>query len=230
MNRGYKILFGILLLLGGVYAITGASVSTPAFLTRWAATTAGNVTTEGGNISSTNLTSGALTDRWAGFFGNVTGSVYLTDNSGGTTNYLYTWSASDPTAGEVCASEASAFNWASVSTATAAQVNTAWSFGSAPDNATNTFTGSTCNLTFVQGNVNNTADTGTNQGSYVNDTFQTCVVGNTTNNAETDFAFCTLINSTGKNYLGQSADYEIIVPTTYGAGQYETYYFYVEID
>jgi len=226
-----KILFvflGLLLLGSGlVMAISNASVSgTP--LDRWGGNAnAGSITTEGGNITSANVAANTLTDRWAGFFGNVTGNIYLTDNSGNTTNYLFMWTASSPT-GYVCVSENNNFPFGSATNATAAGIDGAWSFGAATDNATNTFTTSTCDITFYNPYVEIT-DTATAKNA-TNSAFETCAIDDGTSSpAETDFAFCTAINQSGKNYLNQSADYELIVPTTVGSAT-ETYYFYAELN
>ncbi len=232
MNMKYIALFGVMLLFSGVFAISGATVGTQTNLTRWTGDTAGSIVTEGGNISAQNVSLGALTDKWAGLFGNITGSIYLTDDSGGTTNYIYTWVGSDANGGEVCASTNNAFTWATVSNAIAADLDDVWNFGAASDNATNTFTGSTCDLTFAQGSVTNTADTADSQGNNAGDTFQTCVVDDGSSTTKGNFAFCTQINSTGGNFLGDAADYELIVPTSYGTGPstLETYYFYAEFN
>jgi hypothetical protein len=52
-------------------------------------------------------------------------------------------------------------------------------------------------------------------------------VGSTT---EGDFLFCVNASMAGaaNGYDGKTVDYELIVPTTYGAT--ETYYFYVELN
>ena len=226
-NKTLFVFLGLLLLGSGlVMAISNASVSgTP--LDRWAGdTTAGNITTEGGNITSANVAANTLTDRWAGFFGNVTGNIYLTDNSGGTTSYLFMWTADSPT-GYVCVSESNNFPFGNAEKTTAAEINSAWSFGTATDSATNTFTTSTCDITFNNPYVEIT-DTATAKNA-TNSAFETCAIDHTTASAETDFAFCTAINQTGRNYLNDSADYELIVPTTFG-NVTETYYFYAELN
>jgi len=227
-NKTLFVFLGLLLLGSGlVMAISNASVSDVTRLTRWGGdATAGSIATEGGNITSANVAANTLTDRWAGFFGNVTGNIYLTDASGGTTGYLFMWTANSPT-GYVCVSENNNFPFGSAENTTAVDINGAWSFGAATDNATNTFTTSTCDITFYNPykSITGTA----NAKNATNSAFETCAIDHTTASAETDFAFCTAINQSGKNYLNDSADYELIVPTTVGNAT-ETYYFYAELN
>ena len=230
-----KILFvflGLLLLGSGlVMAISNASVSDVAPLTRWGGdATAGSITTEGGNITSANVAANTLTDRWAGFFGNVTGAIYLTDNSsvsGGTiNNYLFMWTVDSSTTGYVCVSESDNFPFGSAVATTAGKINTAWNFSAATDNATNTFTTSTCDITFNNPYVEITGTV--NAKNATNSAFETCAIDDGGSD-KPNFAFCTAINQSGVNYLNQDADYELIVPTRVGDAT-ETYYFYAELN
>jgi len=229
-NKTLFVFLGLLLLGSGlVMAISNATVTDVAPLTRWGGdATAGNITTEGGNITSANVAANTLTDRWAGFFGNVTGNIYLTGNSGNTTNYLFMWTVDSSTTGYVCVSENNNFPFGSATSATAAGIDGAWSFGAATDNATNTFTTSTCSITFNNPSVSisNTA----NAKNATNSAFETCAIDDgTADPQEANFAFCTAINQSGVNYLGDAANYELIVPTTVGDAT-ETYYFYAELN
>ncbi|MEM4166114.1 MAG: hypothetical protein QW255_02010 [Candidatus Bilamarchaeaceae archaeon] len=229
---GYKkflfVFLGLLLLGSGlVMAISNATATRDADLARWGGeTSAGSITTEGGNISQVNVSAGTLTDRWAGFFGPVDGYIYLTDAGNATTSYLFRWTASAPS-GWICVSTNNNFPFASAEGTTAAAINSAWNFGSATDNATNTFTLSTCDITFYNPS-NSISDTATadHAGSS---TFETCAIVRTGGTGETDFAFCSAINQAGTNYAGVAADYELIVPTTLGS-ETETYYFYAELN
>lgn len=212
-------LFGVVLFGAGfVMAISGA---TPTLVSdsRWSGATAGSDTTEGGNISAVNVTGTALTDKWAAYWGNVTGSIVLGDN----TNQLFTWTWTPGTGGEVCLSTASAFDFSGASTATGSDVDTAWSFtGTDADSGDNTFGGS-CNLAFAGGSV-----TGTEMINHEDSTYNTCVVDDGAGATESDYAFCSNIG-TANAYNGIGANYEVMVPTTSGANT-ETYYFYVELD
>jgi len=220
-------LFGVLLLgMGLVFAISGAATSGETDLARWTGATAGNATTEGGNITDVDVDADSLTDRWGAFFGNVSGYLSLTDGAGVNDVYNWTWAAASQ--GEVCVSTDQAFDWANVEDSDAADVvamNTAFGLGAAVDNTTGTFSTNNCGLTFDQGAVANTANV-THMGLS---SFETCAVDDSVTGTEGGFAFCTNIDATGTNYNGTTANYEIMVPTTPGAGNAETYYFFAEL-
>ena len=217
-------LFGVLLVFGMAFATPfNASAQNQQNLTRWTGGATDNVAvTEGGNISSMNLSANTLTDRWAAFFGNLTGSIYLTDAGGQTTNYVYSWTAAASNGGYACASNASAFGFAAATNVSSlASLNTYFNLGAASDNATATFTQGPCNLNFAgqaAGLGNHSVATGN-----AADTFSTCAI-----QSGTAYAFCTAANSTGVNYLGNGANYELMVPTAPGTALM-TYYFYAEL-
>lgn len=201
------------------YALSGVSVSKGAVI-RWSGGGAGTDTTEGGNITLINVSSTSLTDKWAAYYGNITGSLSLTN---GTYN-VYVWSWSISTGGKVCIGENSTLP-TSLTNTNATAVNTAFSLGSAADNATNTFTAANCTMAFSEGTVTNTAYAKHQSLS----TFFTCpVYDNSGQTGKTSFMFCTNI-SNGTSFHNQSVNYEIMVPTTPGTGT-ETYYFYAEFN
>lgn len=229
------VLFAVFLAVSGMaLAIRGATIDgTFTDLDRWTATTGGGPdTTEGGNITYGNLTGNSLTDRWAGYFGNISGAtIYLTDEVGGSNNYLYQWTITGGSeSGEVCVSTASAFDFTTATGATAAEVNTGFGLGSYADNATNTFDDGNCaNFTFEeQGVVISSAAEADHMSQSA---FSTCAVDDGTPGASyDDFAFCTTINTSGQNYNASAAEYELIVPTNFStATAFTQYYFYIEV-
>jgi len=212
-------LIGVMLFGAGiVLAISGAQPTQVGTQSRWNGNTSGNVTTEGGNITQVTVSAATLTDRWAAFWGNVSGSIRLGDGS----NYVYNWVTATPTGGEVCVSTNGTMTFASLAAATATGINTAFVLGSGSDNATNTFTNATCTVTISQGSVANCANTTTTGG------FNTCAItsGGT---AKSNHAFCTVVNATGQNYFGQTVNYQIIAPTNNSVNATETYFFYLEL-
>lgn len=227
MMKNTIVVLGVALLMAGVVlAISGAGVAVQNEV-RWVpGASTGNDTTEGGNITALNLSANSLTDKWAAYFGNVTGQIILDDD--GTGNAVYTWTVTSSPSGEVCASQDASFPFASAQVGAAADIDTVWVFGSAADNAANTFTTSTCDLVFTEATVTDTA-TATHQGAS---SFETCAIDEGTAAVEDDFAFCAIINSAGTNYNGASANYEIMVPTTNATGiaGSETYWFFVELN
>ncbi len=218
-------IFGFVVLSSVVFAMTQATVSGQVEYGRWAGLTAGNATTEGGNISGVNLNGTMLTDKWASFFGNVTGGIRLTDFTGVNDVYSWTWSATE--GGEVCLTQDSGFSWASATTTTAADVDGAFLFGAAPDNATNTYLDGTCSIT-IDEVVGAISTTGTSLMGL--STFSNCVLQDQGSPTEGDLAFCAPINGSGTNWEGNASNYEVMVPTTATDGAVETYYFFVELN
>jgi hypothetical protein len=193
------------------------------FLDRFGTNTSNNITTEGGNISFQGVAASTLTDRWAGLYGNVSGHIYLTDADTGTSAPLYSWDVSDPNRLVVCASTSDAYQFVSSGPGTGADVDSAWGFGGALDNASNTFNTTTCSLILIEGIINNTGNA-KHQGAS---TFSTCLAKS--GSGKGSLAFCTAINQTGRSFNNQTSKYELIVPTSFGTGIVETYYMYAEL-
>ena len=222
------IVFGLMVLIvlaSLVFAISGATLSSLTQRGRWAGDSASSATTQGGNITGVNVTVSQLTTRWASFYGNLTGTIKLTDSVG--TQNVYSWTWTNTNGGKVCASTNSAVTWASSNTTNGSDIDSAYAFGSASDNATNTLT-SLCNFTLNTPVVNltNTSSV-THQGLSG---FKTCAMKQAASvPTKSQTTFCTVINTSGTNYNGESAQYEIMVPTNATANSNETYYFYAEI-
>ncbi len=224
-------LFAVILAVSGVaMAIPQNATVTATDLGRWVPSgVADNRTTEGGNITEANLTAQAqLTDRWAGFFGQVTEANIILA-AAGDTNYLYTWAGNLTTGGEVCVSTDPAFGWATVVSALDSDIETAWAFGAVLDSAAATYNTSGCAMNFTGVPVANT-----NNSDQVNSdglsSFYTCVFSDTGSPAvKNDLAFCAQISDDATGYDGATVDYELIVPTNDSPDGTETYYFFVEL-
>ena len=210
----------VLLFCGAVFALSGASTS-GASNSRWTGASASSLPTEGGNITSANIVSTSLTDRWAAFYGNVSGTINLTSG----TASMYSWSWTATSGGKVCASTGSTVS-GSASAATGTDINGFWAFGSAADNATNTFSTANCSMTLTNGVVTNTANV-SHKGSSV---YQTCAMFIGGTSAKSNMFFCTAINTSGVAFNGQNANYELMVPTNSSASATEVYYFYAELN
>ncbi len=221
-NKWLYALFGVLLLGGFAFAtVVGATVGTEDERGRWVSGAAGSVDTEGGNISGVNVSVATLTDRWAAFFGNVTGSIVLTDNA---SQNVYTWAWEPTDGGEVCVNTGGTFNWASFGAGSAANVDSFFGIGTATDSAANTMTNTSCSLTL------NGATYGTLPGVTDASGFETCVIGEGGASTKDDLAFCTVLDNSGTNYMGEDYNYEVMVPTNATDGASETYYFFVELN
>jgi len=67
---------------------------------RMNASAAGNTTAIAGNVTELAISGYSITQSWQGYFGNVTGTIMLADNSD---NVMYNWSLASPE-GEIYAS------------------------------------------------------------------------------------------------------------------------------
>lgn len=212
---------------GSLVNLYKANVTNVTHLERWGSNISGTpVITEGGNITSINTYSEQLTDRWAAFFGNVSIDIYLTDNDSATTNYLFKWHWTPDNSGVLCVSTNSTLGTINITGANSFDIDVAWGFdSSSSDCAEKTFNNTNCSLVFGNVVVDNAdyANTGTAG------VFRTCAFKTKLVPKKDELLFCTAINSTGQAYSGVPANYELIVPTSYGYNVFETYYFYVSV-
>lgn len=185
-------------------------------------------TTEGGNITRLNITAvNSSTEHWAGYLGLLSSTGMMIVLQDASENVFYNWSWNTANEGEVCAGIATSYVWNDLEAGAAADLDTAWAFGGISDTAVNTFTSTgDINLTGVE--ISGAPAAGT--GEDVADTFKTILVRDATGSTtDSDFLFCADTQiGTGTGYDGSPADYEVIVPVSYGAT--ETYYFYVELN
>ncbi len=85
----------------GATATTASQGSAPAG-------TAGTTTATGGEVVQSNLSAYQSTDKWVGFFGEVSGDIRLADSSN---NIFYQWTIADPTGGVVYVTNATVTDW-----------------------------------------------------------------------------------------------------------------------
>lgn len=215
----------------------GASVSV-ASESRWANLFSGNATLapQAGNITAvTHPVTYQLTDRWAVYVGNASGNLTLGNNITGV--YQWAWSPSD-NGGAICITTNSSFDFISIAGANATEIDTAWGFASdASDNAAGTFLNGSCSVNLSQSSATalNRSKTGQNNSL---DAFYTCPLKSPSGVSVSQgmkgaFAFCSpILGATGKSFDNQSADFEIIAPTTYSVGTsgQEIYYFYATLN
>ncbi|MBN1646185.1 hypothetical protein JW868_04060 [Candidatus Woesearchaeota archaeon] len=62
-----------------------------------------------GNVSNVNVTGTSITERWAGFYGNISGGIKLADSSN---NVFFEWTVSDLTDAVVYIANGSVSSWA----------------------------------------------------------------------------------------------------------------------
>jgi len=215
------ILLGIIL-IGLVFAIQPAESWTVGGTGKYTQQFHANVTTEGGNVTNVDLSSNISTEKWAGYWGNISGEVVLSPG----TNLFYTWAWTSANGGEVCAVAAqSGFSWSTVQATAAVAIDNIWGF-SGVDNAANTLNDASCNV-FVAGNpIVGSTGSFTGVGG-----FETCAVADGAGPvAKSDIAFCANITQNGALFNGQPGDYELLAATNETAGGFETHYFWLELD
>jgi hypothetical protein len=204
------------------FAITPASNWTMGTSGKYSPTTAGGFVTAGGNVTDINIESNQSTSKWAGIYGNVSGSITLAKNS---TVIFYTWTWTPVNGAKICASTNSSFG-AITSNGTAAGVDTAWGFtiSTDMDTAANTMT-SACTLANVTGSdITGSAAVNT---SGVDAGTETCVSKQDTGTTKDSYVFCAPIIGTGFTFDGLLRNYAMMVPTAQSGT--ETYYFYLEL-
>ncbi|MCI0503698.1 right-handed parallel beta-helix repeat-containing protein, partial [Candidatus Micrarchaeota archaeon] len=201
-----------------------ANITNVTDLPRWEGGPAANASTAGGNVTNLNISGTMLTDRWAGYYGNITAEKWLRENDSGEYVYSWTWSAAN--GGTVCLSTNSTAYEVDAMAASAGDIDSAWGFGNMSDSAAYTFTSTNCSLDFGAGQVSNTAyaDTGSTGG------FITCAIKNAEMPPKPGLFFCTAIQQNGQFWNGENGNFEVLVPANDAQGATETYYFYVNLD
>gem|GEM_PF-1483187 len=220
-----SVLITVLNMTGNQTSLYMANVTNATALPRFVYNASGNLSSEGGNITGSNIYTEQLTDRWAAFYGNITGSIILTDKEGANNVYQWGWTPTD--GGVVCTSTNSSVTDLKLYPADGDDIDAAWGFApSEADSGRNTFNQTGCGLTIGTTPITNAgyADTGPAGG------FVTCSLKAEIPATKPDMFFCTNITQNGVFWNNETGDFELMVPTAFGNNVYETYYFYVNLD
>jgi len=184
----------------------------------------------GGTITSVDHGSATTqTQHWAGYYGDVGGSIRLGDVG----SEMYKWSANDDVGGEVYASTASSIAWASIVAESGANVDNNVSYLSgASDSATTTFS-TTNSADITVGTTTVALGDASATHTYVNGTVQTTSFEEAILYDGTNIVWTAIISPNTDGFeSGYSAhDYQMIVPENEeGATAATTYYFFVELE
>ena len=216
--------------LAAVLALTPVLAAEPAGAdtTVGASETGVSTTSTQQNISAGNLTfvdvnSDYVTNKWTGFYGNISGSFLLGDSSG---NNFFEWTVADMTDAVVYASN-STINWGSGSFfPLAASFASPWLLGSGTDNFTNTFNQSEDFVSpdFFTGSnqVNSTPYVETFNASGQASGLKTYGLRN---NATNQSVFAAKVVDDTNGFNNATVDYQMLVP----AFSVVSYYFYIEL-
>ena len=219
-------LLAALLALGVAFALAEVGVDGTVSSTTWTPTTTSvSQSVSAGNIYTMNLTATEQTYRWAGFLGNLTGTIVLRDAAG---KDFYTWTITDPSGSVIYATENSGFDPANLQATTTSEAEGIYTYAaSGTDKISNTYTGTG---TLTRPNGASVANTPTaTVGAWTNYLMKTAATPGST----ADFAWAVVVNNDQTTYTGSgTVDYELLIPedeTSTGAGAATTYYFYVEL-
>lgn len=198
----------------------GAAVSagTPETKTN---TSAEFVPAQGGNITTVDISGETQTQRWQGFYGNVSGNLTLTDASG---DRLFAWDLIN-VAGEVFASLNQTVDWTTISGVTDCHTDEEIT-GTGNDRVNETYIRNTT----VSFDVAGTTITDACQTfTYVSSSpqakdFEAVILNATTAN---NTVYAARINSSTVSFDGGLNDYQLMVPAN---STPLTYWFYVEFN
>ena len=222
MKKYITALMAILVLLAMPIALAapdGATVTVGA-TERGSSNAAGTASTEAGNVTEVNISGTAITSRWAGFYGNISAGLVLSDAAN---NKFYEWTVSDVSGAVVYATNASVSDWSTsnIVAATASDMP-AFLTQSTADNYSNTYNAQEAftSATYSIANTNYAA------------TYSNGVAGNlksyslkaTTENALI-WAGKALDDETA--FDGGQVDYQVLVPVD--GTTTTTYNFYLEL-
>ena len=188
-------------------------------------TAAESVTTEGGNVTEVDLGTNASTEKWAGFFGNVSGELVLAE--AGTGPYMYRWTYDVGSGGTVCASIGDNPVWTFAAIASGViDAVTAWDFPVADaDSATRTMTNTSGQVT-LEGALQPASASLTSEGGT---TWQTVAYGTGGATTKDALIFCVNITEGGDNFKGGDSDFQLMAPTNSTVDTTEEYFFYLEL-
>ncbi|MBU0667265.1 MAG: hypothetical protein ABIC91_02615 [Nanoarchaeota archaeon] len=208
-------------------APAGTGTITPTSSSRMTDPANGQLTAEAGNVTNFDVSSIRNTNYWAGFYGDVTGTITL-ETSGGAT--FYNWSDASPT-GEIYASRDNSVTWGSIACASGANV-------AAEEGTLNILptASDSMNATFYRVGNHSQFDVGTE--SFTEDECDYRTNAFDSSGAQivnwdqillyegSHLVYSTIINQDTSGFDGSNYDFELLVATN---TTIQTYYFYVEI-
>jgi len=217
----YATLFALVFASLGVAfaAVPGGASITSSDLGEFPASTAGSIAVTAGHIYNASLDANMSTFRWAGVYGNTTGTIYLGDSA---SRYMYSWAAEGNL---VYMSTAAAVSWTTLADATSTDVTTALPFlASGADSYASTFTG-------VPESIGSNLFTVTSDFAQTYDNTATPIWKTYSLTDGTNLVWAGKVSPAGTSYNGEVADFQMIVPedgSSAGAGT-TTYYVWVEL-
>jgi len=215
----------MILAVGIVSALPAGATISGTGNTTWNSDGIDSITVQGGYIYPRNLHGVMQTMKWAAIYGDATGQIVLANASG---TSLYEWPIDSITNGHAIFTENDAPAWSSLGAGTAAEVDSTWSFGSASDNATNTFNATESDTINAISATVPVVKTYKSTGENYWETYLWKLGSGT---AKDNFVFAGKVHDNEDAFDGTTADFQALVPVEVtGDSSTETYYAYVELE
>jgi hypothetical protein len=199
-------------------APTGATATQVGEQERGTGTSSGQATIEGGNVSETNISGNAITAKWAGFYGFISGGVLLSDASA---NKFYEWTVSNLSNSVIFAANGSITDWNLIA------MDSAYAPAGIISGGMDDF-----NFTFTQTATFSSTSIAAVSNTPFATTFQNGVMGAlrtyallTPDNTVNIWAGVAIMNTTSFK-TGEKVDYQILAPAK-GSGT--VYHFYLDL-
>jgi hypothetical protein len=196
----------------------------------------GNITSDpgladaqAGNLSLIDLNMSAITGYWQGYFGQVGGTVYLTDPKGSS---MYNWSIFAP-AGEVYATRALDVNFEEIDCSNSSEIADEETYlgiiASDPESVSNTFAKNS-HPEFNVGSFIVNADTCNSTNPFVNNTAQDDAFYEVLlSDASANLVYVAILDANHAGFDNGNYDFEMLVAENGTDPSLTTYYFFIEI-
>ena len=173
----------------------------------------------GGYVTQIDIyTANTQTQKWQGYYGNVSGNIYLNSSSD---QSMYAWTVDLNNTFVYATTNSTLPNTAELYNITNSSLDTLWGFSASSDSISNTYLNTTESKTFAGKTVVNPLGATTSVG------YKDYVIADVSSSAvKADVLWAGLINVSKTGFKGQNADYELLVPVSSSA---ELYYFYIEL-
>ncbi|RKX65700.1 MAG: hypothetical protein DRP42_04340 [Tenericutes bacterium] len=192
----------------------------------------GTDSAKGGFVTEINLAATAVTAKWQGYYGNISGSIALADSQG---HNMFTWDWIGGTNAVVIATTNESIPpWSSIQATNADDMGlmetaawTSWSTGST-DGALATFDHENDSVIIAGVTVSATRGTDSLGAENTGDFSEVVIKDQAIPASKDDFLFVAKMNNDKTSFDGTAKDFEMLVATP-DTGAPETYYFYVEL-
>lgn len=183
---------------------------------------------QAGNVTQLNISGSAITTHWAGFFGEISGTLTLEDAAG---DVFYNWSGLNALSGEVFASASGAVDWGTIDCTDEAGIATLEGAlgisATDADRIENTYT-SNAHPDFEVGGTPLSGCNSTNayvSGALDPSSFYQVLLADGSSN----FVYTTLINESLTGFDSAAHDFQLLVGENEGAAPTDLY-FYIELN